>query len=39
MTIEDPIEMKINGINQMQVNLKAGMDFAKGLRAILRQDP
>ena len=39
VTIEDPIEMKINGINQMQVNLKAGMDFAKGLRAILRQDP
>ena len=39
VTIEDPIEMKITGINQMQVNLKAGMDFAKGLRAVLRQDP
>ena len=39
VTIEDPIEMKIAGINQMQVNLKAGMDFAKGLRAVLRQDP
>lgn len=39
VTIEDSIEMKITGINQMQVNLKAGMDFAKGLRAVLRQDP
>lgn len=39
VTIEDPIEMKIAGINQMQVNLKAGMDFTKGLRAVLRQDP
>lgn len=39
VTIEDPIELKIDGINQIQVNLKAGMDFATGLRAVLRQDP
>ncbi len=39
VTIEDPIEMKMEGINQMQVNLKAGMNFALGLKAVLRQDP
>lgn len=39
MTVEDPIEYFLDGISQTQVNLKAGMDFAKGLRAILRQDP
>ncbi len=39
VTIEDPIEMKIEGINQMQINLKAGMSFAVGLKAVLRQDP
>lgn len=39
MTVEDPIEYHIDGINQTQVNSKADMTFAKGLRAILRQDP
>lgn len=38
-TVEDPIEYKINGANQTQVNPKAGMTFASGLRALLRQDP
>lgn len=39
LTIEDPIEYNISGIGQMQVNMKIGMTFARGLRAILRQDP
>ena len=38
-TIEDPVEYKIQGANQTQVNVKAGMTFAAGLRALLRQDP
>jgi type IV pilus assembly protein PilB len=38
-TIEDPIEYKIFGANQTQVNPQAGMTFAAGLRALLRQDP
>ncbi|MFI5270925.1 MAG: GspE/PulE family protein [Candidatus Saccharimonadales bacterium] len=38
-TVEDPIEYKILGVNQTQVNTKAGMTFANGLRALLRQDP
>jgi len=38
-TIEDPVEYKINGVNQTQTNAKAGMTFANGLRALLRQDP
>lgn len=38
-TIEDPIEYKIPGVNQTQTNNKAGMTFAGGLRALLRQDP
>ena len=38
-TIEDPVEYKIPGANQTQVNVKAGMTFAAGLRALLRQDP
>lgn len=38
-TIEDPVEYKITGANQTQVNPKAGMTFAAGLRALLRQDP
>ena len=38
-TIEDPVEYKIDGINQIQVNSKSGMTFEKGLRSILRQDP
>lgn len=39
LTIEDPIEYDLAGIGQTQVNTKVGMTFAKGLRAILRQDP
>mgnify|MGYP000633195715 CR=1 FL=1 len=39
LTVEDPIEYDIDGIGQTQVNTKADMTFAKGLRAILRQDP
>lgn len=38
-TIEDPVEYKISGVNQTQTNPKAGMTFASGLRALLRQDP
>lgn len=38
-TIEDPVEYRIPGVNQTQVNVKAGMTFASGLRALLRQDP
>ncbi len=38
-TVEDPVEYKIPGANQTQVNPKAGMTFAAGLRALLRQDP
>lgn len=38
-TIEDPIEYHVKGINQSQVNSRIGFDFAKGLRAFLRQDP
>lgn len=38
-TIEDPVEYKIPGANQTQVNVQAGMTFAAGLRALLRQDP
>ncbi|MDZ7825876.1 MAG: type II secretion system ATPase GspE [Gammaproteobacteria bacterium] len=39
MTVEDPIEYNLPGIGQTQVNVRAGMTFARGLRAILRQDP
>lgn len=39
ITVEDPVEYKLEGINQVQVNEKAGMTFAAGLRSILRQDP
>ena len=39
ITIEDPIEYRMAGVNQVQVNHKAGLDFASGLRSILRQDP
>ncbi len=38
-TIEDPVEYEIPGINQTQVNIKAGLDFARALRSFLRQDP
>jgi type IV pilus assembly protein PilB len=39
MTVEDPIEFDIEGVNQMQVNVATGFTFAKGLRSIVRQDP
>ena len=39
VTVEDPVEKAIDGINQCQVNVKAGMTFAAALRSILRQDP
>lgn len=39
VTLEDPVEYGISGINQVQVNEKVGMTFASGLRSILRQDP
>jgi len=38
-TIEDPVEIKLDGINQSSINTKAGITFANSLRAILRQDP
>lgn len=38
-TIEDPVEIKIEGVNQSQINVKAGITFASCLRSILRQDP
>ena len=39
ITVEDPVEMNIEGINQVQVNPEIGLDFASVLRSILRQDP
>ncbi|MFH0847846.1 MAG: GspE/PulE family protein [Chloroflexota bacterium] len=39
ITVEDPIEYHLNGINQIQVNPRAGLTFASGLRSILRHDP
>lgn len=39
VTVEDPVEYKLRGINQVHVNAKAGMTFAAALRSILRQDP
>jgi type IV pilus assembly protein PilB len=39
VTVEDPVESQIQGINQVQVNVKAGLSFASALRSILRQDP
>ncbi len=39
VTLEDPVEYKMTGINQIQVNVDAGLTFASGLRSILRQDP
>ncbi|MBD3280810.1 hypothetical protein GF389_04785 [Candidatus Dojkabacteria bacterium] len=38
-TIEDPVEYRIKGVNQIQVNNETGLTFAKGLRSIVRQDP
>jgi type IV pilus assembly protein PilB len=39
VTLEDPVEIQLAGINQVQVNVKAGLTFAAGLRSVLRQDP
>ncbi len=39
ITLEDPVEIRIDGVNQVQVNAEVGLTFASGLRAILRQDP
>ena len=39
VTLEDPVEYKMDGVNQIQVNVDAGLTFASGLRSILRQDP
>ena len=39
VTLEDPVEYKMNGVNQIQVNPDVGLTFASGLRSILRQDP
>ncbi len=39
VTLEDPVEYKISGVNQIQVNTEVGLTFASGLRSILRQDP
>ena len=39
MTLEDPIEYKIHGVNQVQINAQVGLTFASGLRSFLRQDP
>ena len=39
VTLEDPVEYNIEGVNQVQINEKVGLTFASGLRSILRQDP
>ena len=39
VTLEDPVEYKMDGVNQIQVNTEVGLTFASGLRSILRQDP
>lgn len=39
ITLEDPVEYRMNGVRQIQLNTKAGMTFANGLRSVLRQDP
>jgi type IV pilus assembly protein PilB len=39
VTVEDPVEYQINGINQVQINTQAGLNFSTGLRSFLRQDP
>lgn len=39
ITLEDPVEYEVNGINQIQINSKVGLTFASGLRSVLRQDP
>ena len=39
VTLEDPVEYQIGGVNQVQINPAAGLTFASGLRSFLRQDP
>lgn len=39
LTLEDPVEIRVDGVNQVQVNAEVGLTFAKGLRSFLRQDP
>src|SRR5581483_10929688 len=39
ITVEDPVEFRLGGVNQVQINPKAGLTFASALRAILRSDP
>src|SRR5262249_51460691 len=39
LTVEDPVEYHLGGINQVSVNLKAGLTFARGMRSFLRHDP
>ena len=39
VTLEDPVEYRLEGINQVAVNRRAGLDFATGLRSLVRQDP
>ncbi len=39
VTLEDPVEYRLNGVNQVQINPQAGLNFATGLRSFLRQDP
>ncbi|MFH1955769.1 MAG: GspE/PulE family protein [Patescibacteria group bacterium] len=39
ITLEDPVEIRVHGVNQVQINTAAGLSFASGLRSILRQDP
>ena len=39
ITVEDPVEYQLDGITQIQVNSKIGLNFASGLRSIVRQDP
>lgn len=39
ITLEDPVELKLAGVNQVQIHPKAGLTFARGLRSVLRQDP
>ena len=39
ITVEDPVELPMKGVNQVQLNLKAGLNFASALKSILRSDP
>ncbi len=39
VTLENPVEIKVDGVNQIQINADVGLTFAKGLRSVLRQDP